>query len=97
MYVILTSKPGGFHTEAGDGMVPLETWDYLFCGQRRATYVIAHLEGDSRIRVVDDEDASLVNQVPTKLLPKFDSVEAARAELRSLVSFGDLDARLVSR
>jgi len=26
-FVILTSKPGQFHTEPGPGLVPVEAWD----------------------------------------------------------------------
>ena len=47
--------------------------------------------------IVDEAAAPVVNLVPSKFLPKFDTVEKAREELRQLVSFGDMDIDLVRR
>ena len=47
MYVILTSKPGQFRTEIGAGLKPLDAYDYLFYGQKKAHFVIAVLNVDS--------------------------------------------------
>ena len=46
MYVILTSKPGQFRTEIGAGLKPLDAYDYLFYGQKKAHFVIAELLED---------------------------------------------------
>ena len=54
MYVILTSKPGQFHTELVDGLDPVESYDYMFYGRRRAHFVIAQMSGEPRVRVIDD-------------------------------------------
>lgn len=97
MYVILSSKPGQFRTEPGPDLEPVETYDYLFCGRKRAEFVIARLLREARIRIVDEAAAPVVNLVPSKFLPKFDSIPKARDELRQLVSFGNLDADLVKR
>ena len=97
MYVILTSKPGQFHSEMGEGMRLVEAYDYVFCGRTRAQFVIAELTGDARVRIVDEGSPSVVNLVPCKFLPTFGSVEKARAELNQLVRFGELDASLVRR
>lgn len=97
MYVILTSKPGEFTTELVDGLTPVETYDYIFYGRKKAEYVIAELAGDVRVRIVDAVDPSIVNNVPSKFLEKFDSVESARTELGALTRFGNIDAQLVSR
>ena len=43
MYVILTSKPGQFRTEITEGLKPLEAYDYLFYGEKKAHFVIAEL------------------------------------------------------
>jgi hypothetical protein len=95
VYVILTSKPGQFRTEAVPGVEPVERWDYVFYGRVRARFVIARLERDVRVRVVDEADPELVNLVPSKLLEKHDTIERARAALRTLTTFGDLQAELV--
>ncbi|MCX8132580.1 MAG: ferredoxin [Roseococcus sp.] len=91
-YVILTSKPGQFRTEPGPGMRPVEGWDYFFCGRMRAHFLIAELDRPTKVRVVDEEGP--INPVPSKFLPSFESLEAARAELRSLVSFGSMPVEL---
>ncbi|HEY1287883.1 MAG TPA: ferredoxin [Burkholderiales bacterium] len=94
MYVILTSKPGQFRTEAGDGLKPVETYDYLFCGRKRARFVIAQIEGEPKVKIVDEASPAAVNFVPSKFLPRFDSLEKARRELRSLAGLGTLDVSL---
>jgi hypothetical protein len=94
MYVILTSKPGQFRTEAVRGLRPLEAYDYVFYGQTKAHFVIAELLEDStKIRVIED-DTSIVNDVPSKFLEKFETTEQALTELRHLTSFGHMDTKL---
>ena len=93
MYVILTSKPGQFTTELGDGLERIEAYDYVFYGKTKACYVIARLEREVKVRIVDDAG---VNQIPSKMLPKFATVAQARAEIAQLASAGS-DIRLVKR
>jgi len=97
VYVILTSKPGQFRTELGPELQPVETYDYMFGGRKRAEFVIAKLLREGKVRIVDEAAAPVVNLVPSKFLPRFDSLDRARDELRQLVSFGKLDADLVKR
>jgi hypothetical protein len=94
MYVILTSKPGEFRTEPGAGMEPVESYDYTFCGRKRAHFVIAKLEGPTRVRIVDETPPPAVNDVPTKFLEKFATVERARRELETLATAGGSDFAL---
>jgi len=94
-YVILTSKPGQFRTELVEGVEPVEAYDYLFCGRKRAHFVIARLAREVRIRIIDEAAAPIVNLVPSKFLPSFPSVERARAELTQLAGGGAVDAKLV--
>ena len=94
MYVILTSKPGQFRTEVTDGLKPLEAYDYLFYGQKKAHFVIAELTKDeTRIRVVE-EGSEIVNNVPCKFLEKFDSSAGAFEELEHLTTFGHMETML---
>lgn len=98
MYLILTSKPGQFRTEMGEGLVAVESYDYLFCGRVRARFVIAELTGElarTRVRVVDESGEPSINSVPAKFLEKFDTAEAARRELQHLCSFGSIDTSLL--
>lgn len=94
MFVILTSRPGQYRTELGPSLRLCESYDYLFCGQNKARFDIAVLLQDAKVRVVDETPPERVNDIPSKFLPKFASLEEARAELRSLVKFGSADAAL---
>jgi hypothetical protein len=94
MYVILTSKPGQFRTEAVDGLRPLEAYDYRFYGHIKAHFVIAELvEESTKIRVVED-DSAIVNDVPSKFLEKFETAALALKELEHLTTFGHMDTEL---
>jgi hypothetical protein len=93
MFVILTSKPGQFTTELSEGMQAVESYDYLFCGRKRARFVIAEVSGEVKIRIVDDSGA--VNLVPSKFLPRFDNIEKARRELGQLARFNGMDIELL--
>ena len=79
MYVILISKVGAYRTELGDGLKPLEEYDYLFCGKRKAHYVIAELTREVKVTLTEVGEGGAVNHLPSKFLPRFDTLEAARA------------------
>ena len=96
MFVILTSKPGEFRTES-EGLEPVERYDYFFCGRKRAEFVIARLEGEVKVRIVEESAAAAVNLVPSKFLPRFATLESARAELGQLANCRDLNVKLVRR
>jgi len=93
-YVILTTKSGFYRTELCDGLEPIERYHYLFCGRKRAEYVIALLSKPLKVKIVDEVGAESVNFVPSKFLEKFDTIETARAQLRTLVNFGSIDSQL---
>lgn len=97
MYVILTTKPGHYRTETGADFRRLEAYDYEFCGRVRARFVLAELLRDSRMRIVDESEVRTVNEVPTKFLQKYATLEAARAELEALCRFGGMEIRLLRR
>jgi hypothetical protein len=91
VYVILTSKPGEFRTEVVDGLQPVESYDYTFCGRKRAHFVIAMLTAPTKVRIIDETPPLVVNLVPTKFLEKFRTVEGARHELEQLAASGGAD------
>lgn len=97
MYVILTSKPGQFHSIPGAGMVPVEAYDYVFYGRVRARFLVAELQQPGRISVVDETEPVTVNSVPTKFLESFDDLASARRELAHLCAFGSMQATLQPR
>jgi hypothetical protein len=94
VFVILTTKPGLYHTEGGDGIEPVERYDYSLCGRTRALFTIARLDAPTRVKVVDDTPPRVVNYVPSKFLPSFQTVEAARRELAELTRSGGSDFAL---
>lgn len=85
-YLILTSKPGQFRTELADGLLPIEAYDYVFCGRKIAHFVIAQLTRDTKIKIVEETSPALVNHVPARLFEQYDTLERARAEVASLSS-----------
>ena len=94
MFMILTSKPGQFRTEINTDLRPLDADDYLFYGTKKAEFVIAELlTTQTKIRVVE-EGSSIVNDVPSKFFPKFDTPEKAFEELKHLTTFGHMDTAL---
>ena len=94
-YVILTDKPGLFHTEIGADMRVLERYDYVFHGRTRAHFVIAALERETRIAIIDYGQPRTVSQVPSKLLKKYASLTEARRDLDQLVNSELPGARLL--
>ena len=88
MFVILTSKPGQFRTEPGEGLHPVEQWDFLLNGRKRAGFVIAEITGKPRVTIVDETPPQVINRIPAKLLQRYDSVERARREIEGLANGG---------
>jgi hypothetical protein len=93
-FVILTDKDGVFRTEADASLRPVERYDYLFYGTRRARFTLAEVLAETRLRIVAEEPNARVNLVPSKFLAHFDTIEAARRELASLTSYGTMDTKL---
>lgn len=96
MYVILTRRPGRFRTEPGPGIEPLEAHELHADDRLRACFVIARLDRETRVQVIDDDPAQPVNSIPSKFLPRFASLQAARDELAQLTRYDHGHTRLVS-
>lgn len=99
MYVLLTNKPGEFSTQITAGLKPVESYDYIFYGRKRANFTIAEIDESAsddvfRITIIEDAPPQIVNHVPSKLFEHFDTLEDARAELSTLTTFGTMDIRL---
>ena len=95
MYVILTSRPGQFRTELGDNLRSIESYDYIAHGRNRARFVIAEVLRPGKIAVVDEGVPPVINAVPSKFFPKFDSLEKARKELNQLAHSGNGETSLL--
>jgi len=94
MYVLLTTKPGEFKTVVTEGLRPVESYDYFFYGRKRANFTIAELSDSLKIKIIEDEPPQIVNDVPSKLFEKFETIEDARNELQTLTTYGSMDTRL---
>jgi hypothetical protein len=94
MYVVLTTKPGEFRTEITKGLHPVESYDYIFYGRKRANFTIAELDEAIKIRIIEDEPPQIVNDVPSKLFEKFETLDEARHELETLTHYGSMDIKL---
>jgi len=95
MYIILTSKPGQYRTEPAQGMRPVEQYDYLLCGKKRAEFVLAEMTAEGKVKITEEGEGGVVNHVPSKFLPRFATIEQARSELKHLAGFGTLEIELV--
>lgn len=94
MYVIVTTKPGQYHSSIDHGGQIQESYEYVFYGRLKAIYQIVLLEGESRVTITEDSPPFIRNSVPTKFLEKYATLEQARQELEHLVGFGGLEATL---
>lgn len=97
MYIVLTSRPGQYRSEPTPGIAPVETHDYFYGARHVAAFVVAKLDGTSRVRIVDEADPDRANLVPTKFFESFDSVSEAVASLEALVGRDHAQARLSRR
>ena len=92
-YVVLSSKPGIFRTEPGPGLVPVEAWEYHFDGRVRARFVIARLDDEGRVDIIEETPPYGVNRIRTKFLPHHPDLTTARADIEQL-THGPGSARL---
>jgi ferredoxin len=97
MYIVLTSRPGQYRSEPTPGITPVETHDYFYGARHVAAFVIARLDGQSRVKIVDETDSSGANLVPTKFFEKYESAREAVASLESLVRHDHAKSRLSRR
>jgi hypothetical protein len=95
MFIIVTSKPHEYSAEHGDGIRPVETYEYWFYGTHRATFTIGEVvDPGARVTITDAEYPDCVNSVPNKFFGNFDDVSEARAEIEELTHYGNIDARI---
>ncbi|MDI5935895.1 ferredoxin [Halomonas kalidii] len=95
MYIILTSKLGEYDARPGQGILPVESYEYFFYDKKKADFTIAEVSGEQgRVSIVESGEDGRTNSVPLKFFEHFDTVEAARAELEQLVTFGSIETRL---
>ncbi|VVE15878.1 1,2-phenylacetyl-CoA epoxidase, subunit E [Pandoraea terrigena] len=97
MYIVLTSRPGQYRSEPTPGITPVETHDYFYGARHIAAFVVARLDGQSRVKIVDETAPSGANLVPTKCFEKYESVPEAVAALESLIGRDHAQARLNRR
>ncbi len=103
MYIVMTSRPGQYRSEPTPGITPVETHDYFYGARHVAAFVVARLDAQARVRIVDESESNDDNEpnepnlVPTKFFEKFESVSEAVASLASLVGHDHAQARLSRR
>lgn len=97
MYIVLTSRPGEYRSEPTLGITPVETHDYYYGKRHVAAFVVAKLEGQARVRIVEEAAPYGANLVPTKFYEKFGSVSEAMTSLEALVGHEHAQARLSRR
>lgn len=94
MYLILTSKPGRYTSQPLSGIRIVEAYDYFFYGEKKAHFAIAEVTDErARVRVIED-GTRIVNDVPFKFFPKFETIHGALNEIRHLTTFGHMETDL---
>lgn len=95
MYIVLTTKPGEYRSEGGEGVELIASYEYLFYGKLKAIFTIAKISENARVLIIEEGPDGTTNNITTRQMEKFDSVEAAYAELEGLTNFGTIEAELV--
>lgn len=95
MFIVLTSKPGEYRTEAGDGTTVLSSYEYRFYNKTKAIFSIAQIKDGARVVIIEEGEDGTVNNIPTRQMEKFTSVEEALSELEGLTQFGSIQAELI--
>ncbi|MCQ9617744.1 ferredoxin [Paenalcaligenes niemegkensis] len=95
MYVVLTTKPGEYRSEGGEGVETIAAYEYRFYGKTKAIFTIAKINEDSRVLIIEEGPGGTTNNITTRQMEKFDTVDDAYAELESLTNFGSIDAELI--
>lgn len=95
MYIVLTSKPGQYRTEAGPGTTVLCSYEYRFYNKTKAIFSIAHINDEARVIITEEGEGGTINNIPTRQMEKFDSEQAALNELVGLTQFGSIQAELI--
>ncbi|ANX13837.1 hypothetical protein ABE41_017640 [Fictibacillus arsenicus] len=87
-YIILTNKDTYQTTIESKGLEPVETYDFIFFEEIKASYTIAKVTDDSiKIRLYEKyEGKEFVNEIRVKFFESFETVEDARAELDEMVA-----------
>lgn len=94
MYLILTSKPGKYVSQPLSGVRIIEAYDYFFYGEKKAHFAIAEVSDErARVRVIED-GTGIINDVPFKFFPKFETIHGALNEIRHLTTFGHMETDL---
>jgi hypothetical protein len=101
MYIVLTSRPGQYRSEPTEGITPVETHDYFYGQRHVAAFMVALLEGNARVRIVEEAvpggGAPSVNLVPTRFFEKFASLREALDSIEDLAGHGHDEAKLIRR
>ncbi|WP_241288112.1 hypothetical protein [Burkholderia stabilis] len=84
MYIILTTKPAQYRSEAAEGIHPLDSYAYHYEGRHVATFTIAEADGRARVRIVELDDSGTVNLVPVRFFEQFPTQQAALQSLDHL-------------
>ena len=87
--------------EPTDGITPIETHDYFYGARHVAAFMVARLDGEARVRIVEESapggGAQGVNLVPTRFFEKFASLREALGSIQDLTGHGHNEAKLIRR
>lgn len=94
MYIVLTSKPGEYRSEPGEGVKVVASYDYFFYGSKKAQFAIAQITEPARVLIIEEGPSGTINNITTRQMEKFSTQEQAYQELQGLTRFGSIQAEL---
>jgi hypothetical protein len=97
MYVILTNKDACVTTTNSKGLVPVESYNFLFFGKLKANYTIVEVtEDNAKIQITETTtDKSYVNHIPVKFFDSYGTIKEAQEELQELADPTSEDSKLL--
>ncbi|MFC5712074.1 hypothetical protein ACFPU1_04730 [Thalassorhabdus alkalitolerans] len=96
-YIILTNKADYQTDVQNEGLEIVETYEYYFFKQLKATYSIAKvIKDDIKVTLREEKDGkTYTNHIPLKFFEAYEKIEDAHEELGEIAGPDSESARLV--
>lgn len=96
MYIIFGSKENVYKSIPVDGIDIIEMYHYKFYGKVQLELNIGKVNNiKSKIKVIDCTQKNCVNFISVKFFGNFNSIDAARNEIKTLISYGNLNTDMI--
>ena len=95
MYIIFGSKKNVYKSIPLEGVETVEKYHYKFYNKIKLELNIGKVtDKKSKIRVVDCAENNCENLISVKFFGNFKDIDAARKEIKALISYGNLNTNI---